>query len=120
MERQARRAERSERFGGGERADLGDRGQAPVQARLRRAPKGAARACIPGQGSSHVHIAAHLLMSVRERCAQDFGLALAALHWHCLLSSVNTCPGCRHTACGRERESREREHRQAGFILRCL
>ena len=48
-ERQARRAERSERFGGGEGA--GDRGQAPVQARLRRAPKGAARACIPSQGS---------------------------------------------------------------------
>ena len=63
VERQARRAERSERFGGGgERAEPGDRGQAPVQARMRRAPKGAARACIPGQGSSPVHTAVYLLM----------------------------------------------------------
>ena len=41
-ERQARRSERVERFGGGERGDAGDRGHAPVQARLRRTPKGAA------------------------------------------------------------------------------
>ena len=47
-ERQARRSERVERSGGSERADAGDRGQVPVQARMRRAPKGAARACIPG------------------------------------------------------------------------
>ena len=60
VERQARRAERSERFGGGgERGELGERGQAPVQARMRRAPKGAARACIPGQGSAPVHTAVH-------------------------------------------------------------